>query len=233
MSQQWPYGPPPGMPVPNPYYPPIPPTKRPGWWKRRALSVKILLVLGALFGAFALFIILLAIFLPPTPEMQATATAKAEARATGTVATATAKEERQTTSTAAAVAGLRSTQDSSIRAATSAPTATPKPSPSTKPTVVSGRAEALSQCMHDNFGGGPQSNGATSWYPNISTYRISGTRVDVDTTLFWRDTNKPVATNIRAGVITCAREIDPTINWVAVNAGNGDVLVSGAVPGAT
>jgi len=164
MSQQPPQGPPPGWIPPmqpsdqrppqyvGPYQ--SPPPKRPGWWKRRSLLQKIGVVIGGLFGAFAVFVLLIAVFVPDTPAMKATKTAKAEARATGAVVTETAKEDRRTTSTAVAVAGKQSTQDAKTtstaimvaakqstqdtqaNATANAPTSTPKPAPTEKPSAT-------------------------------------------------------------------------------------------------
>jgi len=152
MSQQPPFGAPPGTPASDIFYRPIPPPKRLSWWKRRSRLGKIGVTIGGLFGAFILFVVLVSIFVPQTPEMKATASAKTEARATSDVATATAKDDRRTTTTAVAIAARQGTQDAQAKnttvavvaqqstrdtqanATANAPTNAPTPVPTEKPT---------------------------------------------------------------------------------------------------
>lgn len=129
MSQPPPYGSSPG--IPQPY--PSPRPRRPGFWSRRGLLGKISVVLGGLLGAFVVLAVLVSVFVPDTPEMKATGTAKAESRATGNVATATAKEDGRTTSTAGAFAARQGTQDAKTSATANAPTNTPKSAATDKP----------------------------------------------------------------------------------------------------
>jgi hypothetical protein len=82
--------------------------------------------------------------------------------------------------------------------------------------------DALESCMRDGFG-------ATSWYPHIQGYRLSGTTIYVNTNLFYKDDNRPTAMDIRAGVISCA---NIRTTWVSVQAVNeSGPLASGAIPG--
>lgn len=105
--------------------------------------------------------------------------------------------------------------------ATERPTATPRPAP-TEDTVKQATIEKVATCMGRNFSD-------ASWIGFILQYRLAGKKMDVETTLVGKESNKPTATDLRSGVVACT---DGTpIDWVAVHGGNGVVLATGAIPG--
>jgi len=93
---------------------------------------------------------------------------------------------------------LRSDLVSAPHGTTDTPVAAnPTPSASQAPRSPTG-LEALSGCMYQGFGGGGDPRYAALWYGSIVGYRRVGTRIEVDTTLFFKDSNKQVAANMRA-----------------------------------
>lgn len=109
----------------------------------------------------------------------------------------------------------------------------PNPTPSaTQAQPAFTGIDALGRCMYQGFGGGGDPRYATSWYGNIVGYRMVGTRIEVDTNLFFKDSNKQVATNMRSAVIGCVFSERIGGNWVAVHSvNNTGVLAGGAIPG--
>lgn len=121
-----------------------------------------------------------------------------------------------------------------VTARTAYAKATPIPAPvrTSTPSAQTTVVGAIDKCMYEGFGGGGDARYATSWYGNIRTYRLVGTRIDVETDLFFKDSNKQVATFMRSAVISCVFDTRSNATWVTVHAVNDSgVLAGGAIPG--
>lgn len=98
-------------------------------------------------------------------------------------------------------------------------------------TVASDRTTALArnagQSVEDYMREGFRT---TSWYPYITGYRVSSTRIDVVTSLSSQEASKRTANNIRGAVFSYVFDTNPTITFVSVRSATGSALCEG-IPG--